>query len=151
MNYGSLLLFNLILYPKSSTHDRHKHYRDHCWRTIGEIPKDEEEVLPLQELLTEYYKKRKALEHQIDKTLNEIQEILWIQNWYRLTMSDLTLINDAANALFDKISQLIDKARKHNFRNSVAEIFRWDKIHSIVEPLSVTDADWECRRAQLLW
>jgi predicted nuclease of restriction endonuclease-like (RecB) superfamily len=28
-------------------------------------------------------------------------------------MSDLTLINDAANALFDKISQLIDKARKH--------------------------------------
>jgi type I restriction enzyme M protein len=32
--------------------------------------------LPPQELLTEYYKKRKALEHQIDKTLNEIQEIL---------------------------------------------------------------------------
>jgi type I restriction enzyme M protein len=40
------------------------------------FPKDEEEVLPPQELLTEYYKKRKALEHQIDKTLNEIQEIL---------------------------------------------------------------------------
>jgi type I restriction enzyme M protein len=40
------------------------------------FPKDEEEVLPPQELLTEYYKKRKALEHEIDKTLNEIQEIL---------------------------------------------------------------------------
>lgn len=40
------------------------------------FPKEEEEVLPPKQLLEEYYKKRKALEHQIDKTLKEIQDIL---------------------------------------------------------------------------
>lgn len=40
------------------------------------FPKEEEEVLPPKQLLEEYYKKRKALEHQIDKTLKEIQNIL---------------------------------------------------------------------------
>lgn len=40
------------------------------------FPKEEEEVLPPKQLLEEYYKKRKALEHQIDKTLQEIQDIL---------------------------------------------------------------------------
>lgn len=40
------------------------------------FPKEEEEVLPPKELLEDYYKKRKALEHQIDKTLKEIQDIL---------------------------------------------------------------------------
>lgn len=40
------------------------------------FPKDEEEILPPKELLEEYYKKRKSLEHQIDKTLQEIQDIL---------------------------------------------------------------------------
>lgn len=40
------------------------------------FPKEEEEVLPPKELLEDYYKKRKALEHQIDKTLQEIQDIL---------------------------------------------------------------------------
>lgn len=40
------------------------------------FPKEEEEVLPPKELLEDYYKKRKALEHQIDKTLEEIQDIL---------------------------------------------------------------------------
>ncbi len=40
------------------------------------FPKEEEEVLPPKQLLEEYYKKRKALEHQIDKTLQEIQNIL---------------------------------------------------------------------------
>ncbi|MDE5878380.1 MAG: type I restriction-modification system subunit M [Muribaculaceae bacterium] len=40
------------------------------------FPKEEEEVLPPKQLLEEYYKKRKALERQIDKTLQEIQEIL---------------------------------------------------------------------------
>ena len=41
-----------------------------------QVPKEEEEVLPPKQLLEEYYKKRKALEHQIDKTLQEIQDIL---------------------------------------------------------------------------
>lgn len=40
------------------------------------FPKEEEEVLPPKQLLEEYYKKRKALEYQIDKTLQEIQDIL---------------------------------------------------------------------------
>lgn len=40
------------------------------------FPKDEEEILPPKELLEEYYKKRKSLEHKIDKTLQEIQDIL---------------------------------------------------------------------------
>lgn len=40
------------------------------------FPKEEEEILPPKELLKDYYKKRKALEHQIDKTLKEIQDIL---------------------------------------------------------------------------
>ncbi len=40
------------------------------------FPKEEEEVLPPKQLLEEYYKKRKALEHQIDNTLQEIQDIL---------------------------------------------------------------------------
>lgn len=40
------------------------------------FPKEEEEILPPKELLEDYYKKRKALEHQIDKTLKEIQDIL---------------------------------------------------------------------------
>lgn len=40
------------------------------------FPKEEEEILPPKELLEDYYKKRKALEHHIDKTLKEIQDIL---------------------------------------------------------------------------
>ncbi len=40
------------------------------------FPKEEEQVLPPKQLLEEYYKKRKALEHQIDQTLQEIQDIL---------------------------------------------------------------------------
>ena len=42
------------------------------------FPKDEEEVLPPAELLAEYFKKRKALDYEIDKTLAEIQNILGI-------------------------------------------------------------------------
>lgn len=41
-------------------------------------PKDEEEILPPDELLADYYKKRAALDHEIDKTLSEIQKILGI-------------------------------------------------------------------------
>lgn len=40
------------------------------------FPKDEEEILPPKELLESYYAKRQQLEHQIDKTLQEIQDIL---------------------------------------------------------------------------
>lgn len=42
------------------------------------FPKDEEEILPPAELLADYYKKRAALDHEIDKTLAEIQRILSI-------------------------------------------------------------------------
>lgn len=42
------------------------------------FPKDDEEVLPPAELLADYFKKRKALDHEIDKTLAEIQRILGI-------------------------------------------------------------------------
>ena len=43
------------------------------------FPKDDEEVLPPAELLAEYFKKRKALDHEIDKALAEIQNILGIE------------------------------------------------------------------------
>ena len=43
------------------------------------FPKDEEEILPPAELLADYYKKRAALDHEIDKTLSEIQRILGIE------------------------------------------------------------------------
>ena len=41
--------------------------------------KEEEEILPPAELLADYFKKRKALDHEIDKTLAEIQRILGIE------------------------------------------------------------------------
>ena len=43
------------------------------------FPKDEEEILPPAELLADYFKKRAALDHEIDKTLGEIQELLGIK------------------------------------------------------------------------
>ena len=43
------------------------------------FPKEDEEVLPPAELLAEYFKKRKALDHEIDRTLAEIQKILGIE------------------------------------------------------------------------
>ena len=43
------------------------------------FPKDEEEILPPAELLADYFKKRAALDHEIDKTLAEIQELLGIK------------------------------------------------------------------------
>ena len=42
------------------------------------FPKDEEEILPPAELLADYYKKRAALDREIDRTLAEIQKILGI-------------------------------------------------------------------------
>ena len=44
-----------------------------------EFPKEDEEILPPAELLADYYKKRAALDHEIDKTLAEIQKILGIK------------------------------------------------------------------------
>lgn len=49
-----------------------------CNFDLCKFPKDEEEILPPAELLAEYYKKRAALDHEIDKTLAEIQKILGI-------------------------------------------------------------------------
>lgn len=45
---------------------------------LCKFPKEEEEILPPKELLEDYYKKRAALDHEIDKTLAEIQKILGI-------------------------------------------------------------------------
>lgn len=49
-----------------------------CNFDLCKFPKDEEEILPPAELLANYYKKRAALDHEIDKTLAEIQRILGI-------------------------------------------------------------------------
>ena len=43
------------------------------------FPKEEEAILPPAELLADYFKKRAALDHEIDKTLSEIQKILGIE------------------------------------------------------------------------
>ena len=43
------------------------------------FPKDEEEILPPAELLADYYKKRAALDHEIDRTLSEIEKLLGIE------------------------------------------------------------------------
>lgn len=50
-----------------------------CNFDLCKFPKDEEEILPPAELLADYYKKRRALDHEIDKTLAEIQRILGIE------------------------------------------------------------------------
>ncbi len=43
------------------------------------FPKDEEEILSPNELLSDYFKKRQAYDHEIDKTLEEIQRILGLE------------------------------------------------------------------------
>lgn len=43
------------------------------------FPKEEEEILAPAELLESYYKRRFALEHEIDRTLAEVQRILGIE------------------------------------------------------------------------
>ena len=50
------------------------------------FPKEEEEILPPAELLKQYFEKRAAPDHEIDKTLSEIQKILGIdiKSWFRL-------------------------------------------------------------------
>ena len=49
-----------------------------CNFDLCKFPKEDEEILPPAELLADYYKKRAALDHEIDKTLAEIQKILGI-------------------------------------------------------------------------
>ena len=49
-----------------------------CNFDLCRFPKEDEEILPPAELLADYFKKRKALDHEIDKTLAEIQRILGI-------------------------------------------------------------------------
>ncbi|MCQ2235107.1 MAG: hypothetical protein MJZ24_10255 [Paludibacteraceae bacterium] len=43
------------------------------------FPKEEEEILPPAELHAEYFKKRATLDHEINKTMAEIQELLGIK------------------------------------------------------------------------
>ena len=50
-----------------------------CNFDLCKFPKEDEEILPPAELLADYFKKRKALDHEIDKTLAEIQRILGIE------------------------------------------------------------------------
>lgn len=50
-----------------------------CNFDLCKFPKDDEEILPPAELLADYFKKRAALDHEIDKTLAEIQKILGIE------------------------------------------------------------------------
>ena len=50
-----------------------------CNFDLCKFPKDDEEILPPAELLADYYKKRKALDHEIDKTIAEIERILGIE------------------------------------------------------------------------
>ena len=49
-----------------------------CNFDLCKFPKDDEEILPPAELLADYFKKRATLDHEIDKTLAEIQKILGI-------------------------------------------------------------------------
>ena len=49
-----------------------------CNFDLCKFPKEEEEILPPAELLKQYFEKRAALDHEIDKTLSEIQKILGI-------------------------------------------------------------------------
>ncbi|MDO4212509.1 MAG: class I SAM-dependent DNA methyltransferase [Bacteroidales bacterium] len=44
------------------------------------FPKDEEEILPPDELLRQYHEKRNALDAKIDKTLSEIQQLLGLSH-----------------------------------------------------------------------
>ncbi|MCD7709746.1 MAG: type I restriction-modification system subunit M [Porphyromonadaceae bacterium] len=43
------------------------------------FPQEDEEILPPAELLADYFKQRKAIDHEIDKTLAEVQRILGIE------------------------------------------------------------------------
>ena len=49
-----------------------------CNFDLCKFPKEDEEILPPAELPADYFNKCKALDHEIDKTLAEIQRIFGI-------------------------------------------------------------------------
>ncbi len=51
-----------------------------CNFDLCKFPKDEEEVLPPADLLTQYFAQRRAYDEEIDHTLAEIQQMLGITN-----------------------------------------------------------------------
>ena len=50
-----------------------------CNFDLCKFPKEDEEILPPAELLADYFKKRKALDHEIDKTFGRDTAILGIK------------------------------------------------------------------------
>ena len=71
------LFSNPWQFQQKSVYLRPYIYSD-CNFDLCKFPKEDEEILPPAELLADYFKKRKALDHEIDKTLAEIQRILGI-------------------------------------------------------------------------
>ena len=68
--------------PLNRVYCKHPIYHKTSYNKSGgesKFPKEDEEILPPAELLADYFKKRKALDHEIDKTLAEIQRILGIE------------------------------------------------------------------------
>lgn len=70
-----------MVIPLNRVYCKHPIYHKTSYNESGgesKFPKEDEEILPPAELLADYFKKRKALDHEIDKTLAEIQRILGI-------------------------------------------------------------------------
>ena len=70
-----------MVIPLNRVYCKHPIYHKTPYNKSGgesKFPKEDEKILPPAELLADYFKKRKALDHEIDKTLAEIQRILGI-------------------------------------------------------------------------
>lgn len=78
------------------------------------FPKNEEEVLPPEELLRNYWQQRQTLEHKIDKTLTEIQNILGIEieKDYILPSLSSTYKYDNAQKQLDRLNADLPEALK---------------------------------------
>lgn len=77
------------------------------------FPKNEEEVLPPEELLRNYWQQRQTLEHKIDKTLTEIQNILGIEiEKDYILPSDNTYKYDNAQKQLDRLNADLPEALK---------------------------------------
>ena len=64
-----------MVIPLNRVYCKHPIYHKTPYNKSGgesKFPKEDEEILPPAELLADYFKKRKALDHEIDKTLAEI-------------------------------------------------------------------------------
>lgn len=71
-----------MVIPLNRVYCKHPIYHKTSYNKSGgesKFPKEDEEILLPAELLADYFKKRKALDHEIDKTLAEIQRILGIE------------------------------------------------------------------------